>query len=149
MVGLMQAPGGPIAGIHATFLARDGSGKADIAVAKKMLGTLQGSAVRLTPSAPHMLTGEGIETMLAVLLAMRRSAAASEPYGIWAALSLGNLAGGGDVNDLADPSRLPGIPGAPADPGCGTRAPEVALPSWSGVPGCTTSPRTSMIATSS
>ena len=71
-------------GVHRTFLARDGRGKAPVEPAKMMLGPIQGGAVRLVPAAEQLLIAEGIETALA----------ASELWGglpAWAALSAGGI----------------------------------------------------------
>jgi Toprim domain len=87
--------GKKVVALHRTFLARDGSGKADVAKAKMMIGPSRASAIRLAsgPSglAPHkaeaagvfgpLAIGEGIETSLTV-------AAARPDYRVWAAGSL-------------------------------------------------------------
>lgn len=86
LVGLVTlgAKNTPIA-VHRTFLARDGQGKAPLAVNKMMLGPCRGGAVRLAPltcTAPLMI-GEGIETCLAAMQATGWPA--------WAALSTSGL----------------------------------------------------------
>jgi putative DNA primase/helicase len=77
---------GPVA-VHATYLRRDGSSKADIPKEQQRasFGTVKGSAIRFgTPRAGEWLAiGEGIETMLSV------AAACSMPA--WAALSAGGI----------------------------------------------------------
>lgn len=77
---------GPVA-VHATYLRRDGSGKADIPKEqqKASFGPIRGGAVRLgTPRAGEWLAvGEGIETTLSV------AAACAMPG--WAALSAGGI----------------------------------------------------------
>lgn len=67
--------------IHRTYL--DEGQKAPVDPAKKTLGKIFGGAVRLAPSGPVMVIGEGIETCLSV----------QETTGLpaWAALSAGNL----------------------------------------------------------
>ncbi|MEI8395388.1 MAG: toprim domain-containing protein [Rhodospirillaceae bacterium] len=86
MVAIVRdAAGNPI-GIHRTFLAPDGSGKALIEKSRMMLGTVAGGAVRLVPlgDGSFLGMGEGIETVLAV-----RPACPGLP--LWSALSAGNL----------------------------------------------------------
>jgi hypothetical protein len=70
-------------GIHRTFLARDGNGKAPVEPAKMMLGPCRGGAVRLGPAGDVLMVGEGIETCLAAQQANGHSA--------WAALSTSGL----------------------------------------------------------
>jgi len=70
-------------GIHRTYLARDGSGKAAVEPQRLMLGRCSGGAVRLGPVVDHLLVGEGIETCLAAMQATGRVA--------WAALSTSGL----------------------------------------------------------
>jgi hypothetical protein len=87
--------GSVFAAIHCTWLAPDGSGKAPVTPAKKMVGPVRGSAIRLasgpTGLSPAMAAkgghmgplaiGEGIETGLTV-------ACAWPSYRVWAAGSL-------------------------------------------------------------
>jgi len=70
-------------GIHRTFLARDGCGKAPLKPTKMMLGPCRGGAVRLGQHNGLVLVGEGIETCLAV------QQATCQPT--WAALSTSGL----------------------------------------------------------
>jgi hypothetical protein len=74
---------GKPSGIHRTFLARDGNGKAPVETAKMMLGPCRGGAVRLSPAGGALMVGEGIETCLAAMLATGNPA--------WAALSTSGL----------------------------------------------------------
>ncbi len=74
--------GTPI-GIHRTFLARDGNGKAPVEPAKMMLGPCRGGAVRLAEPRDVLMVGEGIETCLAAMQASGHPA--------WAALSTSGL----------------------------------------------------------
>ena len=53
-------------GIHRTFLARDGHGKAAVSPDKMMLGKMGGGAVRLAPVSEKLAVCEGIETALSV-----------------------------------------------------------------------------------
>lgn len=70
-------------GIHRTFLARDGSGKAPVDPAKMMLGPCRGGAVCLGEPVEVLMVGEGIETCLAAMQATGHPA--------WAALSTSGL----------------------------------------------------------
>jgi DNA primase len=100
MVAPIQARDSAVIGLHRTYLAHDGSAKlaanapsGDALVAKKMTGRSFGGAVRFTPARPVLAIGEGIETCLTVLQA--RPSKWGPDLAVWAALSLGNLAGGG------------------------------------------------------
>jgi hypothetical protein len=65
MVACVQiAPDREITGVHRTYLAAGGSGKAFGADSKLSLGTLSGGGVRLAAAAEEMAIGEGIETCL-------------------------------------------------------------------------------------
>ncbi len=83
MVGLVTRADGVPTGIHRTFLAADGTGKAPITPAKMMLGPCKGGAVRLAPAGPVLMVGEGIESCLAAMQATGRPS--------WAALSASGL----------------------------------------------------------
>jgi putative DNA primase/helicase len=74
---------GLLLGIHRTFLARDGSGKAPVDLQKMMLGSCGGGAVRLAPLGSVLMVGEGIETCIAAMQATGHPA--------WAALSTSGL----------------------------------------------------------
>ena len=74
--------GRPVA-IHRTYLARDGSGKAQIDPQKMMLGPCRGGAVRLAEPGEVLMVGEGIETCFAAMQATGHAA--------WAALSTSGL----------------------------------------------------------
>lgn len=95
MIGLLMTPAGPTGGVHITYLAAGGRGKADLEPAKKMLGPqdLNGvpGAVWLTSPEGEgdLITAEGIESC----------GSAGMLVGVWpcrmvAALSLRNLQGG-------------------------------------------------------
>ena len=58
---------GNITGIHRTWLAQDGDGKAPVLKAKKSLGALTDGTIRLVPQEPAkpLILSEGIETALA------------------------------------------------------------------------------------
>jgi hypothetical protein len=84
MVALVTngASGSPV-GIHRTFLALDGSGKAPIEPKKMILGPCRGGAVRLGEPGDVLMVGEGIETCLAAIVATGNPA--------WAALSTSGM----------------------------------------------------------
>ncbi len=86
MVAVVRDVAGNTTGIHRTWLAPDGSGKAPVEKNRMMLGTVAGGAVRLLPlgDSTFLGMGEGIETVLAV-----RPACAGLP--LWSVLSAGNL----------------------------------------------------------
>ena len=85
MVAAMQAPDRSITAIHRTYIRDDGQGKAGVAKAKKMLGRINGGAVRLAYVGPKMIVAEGLETALTVM----------EATGLptWAVLSASNFIG--------------------------------------------------------
>jgi hypothetical protein len=57
---------GTITGVHRTWLARDGSGKAPIATPRRAMGRLLGNGVRFGTVQDAVAVGEGIETILAL-----------------------------------------------------------------------------------
>jgi len=74
---------GTITGVHRTWLARDGSGKAPIATPRRAMGQLLGNGVRFGAVQEVVAVGEGIETILAlrhVLPAMPMIAALSASH---------------------------------------------------------------------
>jgi hypothetical protein len=75
---------GALQGVHRTWLAHDGEGKAAVKTQRRAMGHLLGNAVRLTPHDDILVIGEGIETMLSL-----SEAAPGLP--VWAALSSGHL----------------------------------------------------------
>jgi hypothetical protein len=74
---------GAALGIHRTYLARNGAGKAPVDPQKMMLGPCRGGAVRLGVPGDMLMVGEGIETCLAAMLA--------SGHPVWAALSTSGL----------------------------------------------------------
>jgi hypothetical protein len=105
LAGVQVAAGpqaGKVRGLHITYLARDGRGKAQIETTKRMLGQCWGGAVRLTPIVPDMpfIVGEGIETTETVRM-RRLKKRGPDSATFWAALSWGNLAGAGDPDKQA------------------------------------------------
>ena len=82
---VLDRSGLPLGGIHRTFLARDGSGKAAVPKPRLTLGNIQGGSVRLFPMGSDGTLGlaEGIETALA--------AAWLYGIGVWATLATEHL----------------------------------------------------------
>jgi hypothetical protein len=66
MIAAVTNDSGEISGVQRTWLARDGSGKAPIAIPRKAMGDLMGHAVRFGRPDEIMAAGEGIETMLSL-----------------------------------------------------------------------------------
>ncbi len=75
---------GALQGVHRTWLAPDGQGKAVVKTQRRAMGHLLGNAVRLTPHQDILVVGEGIETMLSLVEAV-------PGLPVWAALSSGHL----------------------------------------------------------
>ena len=71
-------------GVHRTWLAPDGLGKAAVETQRRAMGHLLGNAVRLIPHDDILVIGEGIETMLSLVEAV-------PGLPVWAALSSGHL----------------------------------------------------------
>ena len=78
---------GRVVGLHRTYLAADGSGKAAVDDPKKMMalwsGSTRGGVVRFAEAADGLIVCEGIETGLALLQTTGRP--------VWCALSAGGL----------------------------------------------------------
>ena len=66
MIAAVSNHAGRITGVHRTWLARDGLGKAPIGTQRKAMGDLLGHAVRFGRPDEVMAAGEGIETMLSL-----------------------------------------------------------------------------------
>lgn len=86
LVALVQ--GGDGFAVHRTYLRPDGSGKAEVAPAKAMLGAVAGGAVRLIQEPARLVVAEGIETALSLACGLLDG-----PATIWAALSTSGLRG--------------------------------------------------------
>jgi phage/plasmid primase-like uncharacterized protein len=87
MVAAVHNANGEFTGIHRTYLAPDGSGKATVTEGgvKRMLGDCFGAHVQFTPPQNNKLAiAEGIETALSIMQSC-------PDYGVWSAMSLGNL----------------------------------------------------------
>jgi hypothetical protein len=73
MVGLItRGPDETLVGIHRTFLARDGVGKAPVEPSKMILGSFLGGALRLGSVCDHprgrpLIIGEGLETVMSAM----------------------------------------------------------------------------------
>lgn len=100
MVGrLSVAPGGPMTGLHRTWLRDDGRGKLDSdgLNAKLTLGHVGGSGGWLFAGdgadADHLIVGEGYETTLSMVSALAQ--AGRGPFWVASGVALGNLAGNG------------------------------------------------------
>jgi hypothetical protein len=61
---------GQITGLHRTWLARDGSGKAPIATPRRAMGDLLGHGVRFGVANEVLTAGEGVETVLSARCAL-------------------------------------------------------------------------------
>ena len=86
LLAAARGPQGQAVTLHRTYLASDGSGKAPVAKAKKLMSSgAAGSAVRLgLPFQGHLGIAEGLETALAVLQ--------RQGYGCWSGITGGMLA---------------------------------------------------------
>lgn len=83
-----RVDGLPRLAVHRTYLRADGSGKAEVAPPKAMLGAALGGAVRLAEADGPLVVAEGIETALSLSSGLLRG-----PATVWAALSAPGLAG--------------------------------------------------------
>jgi Toprim domain len=87
-----------VTGLHRTWLAPDGMGKAPVLRPKKMIGRTAGAAIRLTPGpsgfSPTRAVAEGIVGPLAIGEGIETSAtvaAAMPSWRVWAAGSLSHM----------------------------------------------------------
>lgn len=120
MVGLVRTPAGPTGGVHVTYLAPDGGGKAPIAKAKRMWGpqAAEIDGVRVPgcvwlshPEAEGgLVEAEGIETALSAAILQ------GGPRRVVAALSLRAVQGGVQLDKYGrlDPEVLKPDPQVPA-----------------------------------
>lgn len=76
LIAAVTDPEGHITGVHRTYLAPDGSGKAQVATPRRAMGSLLGNGVRFGFDAQPetggdvIAAGEGIETMLSLRMLM-------------------------------------------------------------------------------
>jgi len=96
MLGLVD--GGEGFGVHRTWIAPDGGGKAPVQPAKAMLGAARGGAVRLTEGPGRLLVGEGIESTFSALILC-----GDPTMQAWSALSTSGMRG---LRLPAQPGRL-------------------------------------------
>jgi hypothetical protein len=120
MVGLVRTPAGPTGGVHVTYLAPDGSGKASISPAKRMWGpqSVEIDGVRIpgcvwltNPMAEGgLVEAEGIESAVSAAILQ------GGPRRVVAALSLRAVQGGvlPDKWGRIDPDVLRPDPASPA-----------------------------------
>ena len=66
MIAAVTDLDGRVTGIHRTWLARDGKGKAPVAMPRRAMGDLLGHAVRFGAVSDVLAAGEGIETVLSL-----------------------------------------------------------------------------------
>jgi len=57
---------GRVTGVHRTWLARNGRGKASVEIPRRAMGDLLGNAVRFGTTSDVLAAGEGIETVLSL-----------------------------------------------------------------------------------
>ena len=72
MIAAVTDVSGRLTGAHRTWLTPDGAGKAPIATPRRAMGDLLGHAVRFGAVRDVLAAGEGIETMLALRMALPR-----------------------------------------------------------------------------
>ena len=70
MIAAVTDPSGAITGVHRTWIAPDGLGKAPIDTPRRAMGDLLGHAVRFGAAGNVLAAGEGIETMLSLRCAL-------------------------------------------------------------------------------
>ncbi|MDC9823283.1 toprim domain-containing protein [Devosia sp. ZB163] len=66
MIAAVTDLSGNVTGVHRTWLARDGSGKAPLDTPRRAMGELLGHAVRFGTVSDALVAGEGIETVLSL-----------------------------------------------------------------------------------
>ncbi|ASL41738.1 MULTISPECIES: toprim domain-containing protein [Acetobacteraceae] len=66
MIAAVTDLGGRVTGVHRTWLACDGRGKAPVAIPRRAMGDLLGHAVRFGAASDALAAGEGIETVLSL-----------------------------------------------------------------------------------
>ncbi len=98
MIGKIENPAGEMIGLHQTYLSPAGT-KANVTRPKKWRttyeGAAKGAAIRLLPATHQLVVGEGVETCLALLVALAMP--------VWCALSasgIQNIVIPSDVEEL-------------------------------------------------
>ncbi|WP_332118221.1 toprim domain-containing protein [Azorhizobium caulinodans] len=132
MIAAITNLSGRITGVHRTWLAPDGSGKAPVDTPRKAMGDLLGSAVRIGVPNSVMAAGEGIETMLSLRqvlpdMAMAPALSASHLSAILFPLRLRRLyivrdndpAGDAARDTLIERAKAEGIEAIPLSPALG------------------------------
>jgi hypothetical protein len=66
LIAAVRTVGGLLSGVHRTWLAPDGSGKAPVSTPRRAMGHLLGNGVRFGMAGEVLAAGEGIETMLSL-----------------------------------------------------------------------------------
>lgn len=100
------------AGVHRTWLSKDGTAKASLSLPKMTLGAMFGSQSRLSPVSPLAVVGEGYETTLSVMGELARHG--EVVFGV-SGLFLGNVSGAGARGNcergisIAPDDRRPGL----------------------------------------
>lgn len=132
LIASVRDGAGKLTGVHRTWLALDGSGKAPVSTPRRAMGHLLGHGVRFGVADDVMAAGEGIETMLSlrqVTPALPMVAALSANH--LAALELpstlrrlyvvrdDDLAGRGAVEALSTRAMAAGIEALPLDASLG------------------------------
>lgn len=82
-----RVDGLPRFAVHRTYLRPDGTGKADVAPVKAMLGACAGGAVHVCEAQGPLVAAEGIETALSLTCGLLPG-----PARVWAALSAPGVA---------------------------------------------------------
>ncbi len=70
MIAAVTDLSGAVTGVHRTWLAPDGLGKAPVGTPRRAMGSLLGHAVRFGAAGDTLAVGEGIETMLSLRCAL-------------------------------------------------------------------------------
>ena len=98
MLAPFQDRNGRMVGLHITYLARDGMGKAPVGPSKRMRGDCWHACIRFGVAGPRLRLAEGIENGLSV--------AVIEPgLPLWVAGDLGSMAGRARGRPTAHPSK--------------------------------------------
>jgi putative DNA primase/helicase len=83
LVAAITDDAGELQGVQVTLLTAHGTAKAPVGTPRRVIGKLMGGVVRLGEAQGELTVGEGVETMLSAMHALRVPA--------WAALSADNL----------------------------------------------------------